>query len=278
MTRNRLSALLEYGALSTRVQAIVHVANDLAGASLIGVECLARGPAGTPFQRPDVLFDYVRRKHAEVIFDRECIGVALRTLRSLPRRTRVFLNVHASTLGRDKWFINFLEHQAEMAEVDLDHLTLELVEHAGPWDHAAFLSNVRELKQRGVSIALDDLGVGHSNYRMVLDVHPAYLKLDPYLIRGCNSDPARSAILRSIVQLASDTGAIVIGEGVEEVEDWHGASAAGIRHLQGFFFHRPSLLSDFLQTSWVCNAPETQGTPASEYACDMVHRPSPASL
>lgn len=273
MRRNRLARLLDAGALSSQVQAIVELNAAGVTGSLYGVECLTRGPAGTPFERADVLFDYVRRKHAEVIVDRECIALALRKVRPVPDTLRLFMNIHASTLGRDPSFGSFLERQAEMAGIDLRRLTLEIVEHTGPWDHQAFLDSVRGLQARGISIALDDLGLGHSNYRMVLDVLPAYLKLDSYLVRDCSSDPTRQAILRSITRLAADIGAVVIGEGVERIEDCRAAAEAGIRHLQGFLLHRPARVEEFLETPWVQAARECGGGSVAPF---MTARPASA--
>ena len=44
---------------------------------LFGLECLIRGPGGTNGARPAVLFEYVRRKHAEAATDRACVAAAL---------------------------------------------------------------------------------------------------------------------------------------------------------------------------------------------------------
>lgn len=57
-----LTRLLEPGAMTPYGQAIVEVGP--AGARIHSVEFLIRGPAGTPFEHPCVLFDYVRRKAA----------------------------------------------------------------------------------------------------------------------------------------------------------------------------------------------------------------------
>lgn len=251
MMRNRLNQILDAEGLSSRMQAIVELGADgTRDSSLYGVECLTRGPAGTVFESANVLFDYTRRKHAEVIIDRECIALALRNARVLASNVRLFMNVHGSTLGRDAWFVRFLEHQAEANGLDLRRVTLEILEHSGHSNQRVFLQNVRTLQSLGVSIALDDVGLHYCNFGMLLDVVPAYLKLDMQLVRGCHTDPRRQAILRSIKQIGLDVGAKVIAEGVEGVAELEIVEEIGIRYIQGYYFHAPMRPEEFLKTPW----------------------------
>ena len=48
-----------------------------ANCAVESVECLSRGPQGTPFESPAVLFDYARRKVSENTVDRVAIATAL---------------------------------------------------------------------------------------------------------------------------------------------------------------------------------------------------------
>src|SRR5262249_2233550 len=70
-------------------------------------ECLMRGPSDTNIEPADILFEYARRKRAESAVDRACIAVALKAAQQLDTVPRFFLNVHASTLGRDADFVRF---------------------------------------------------------------------------------------------------------------------------------------------------------------------------
>ncbi len=93
-------------------------------ARLVGFECLSRGPKETNFEAANVLFDYVRLKREELLVDRACISAALM---SAPRTTNVRLsvNVHASTLGRDRDFVPFFIGVAGSNEIPLNRLTIE---------------------------------------------------------------------------------------------------------------------------------------------------------
>ncbi len=198
------------------------------------VECLARGPAGTNLERASVLFEYVRRKKEETAVDRACVRAGLEAVASIPGSIDVDLNVHASTLGRDPGFAAFLRTVALQAGIAPSRLVVEIVEHFPYWDSAAFFESLRELRAAGMRIALDDVGAGNSNFSMMIDVEPDFLKIDRYLITGCDGHAYRRIVLESIHHLASETGAELIAEGVETVEELETLQAIGIDLIQGY--------------------------------------------
>jgi EAL domain-containing protein (putative c-di-GMP-specific phosphodiesterase class I) len=253
--KDLLDAILEPGGLSVRFQPIVEVHGD--DWRLHGVECLMRGPRGTNLESAEILFDYVRRKREESLVDRACVRTAFAAVYELPGLTRVSVNVHASTLGRDRSFVAFLVETAKSNELSLDRLTVEIVEHAPPWDGRSFLLALEEVRECGACIALDDVGLGYSNFRMILDSRPHYLKVDRYFPAGCHRDPLRRAVLESIQQLASKFGSRVVAEGVEELDDLRAVTATGIELVQGQCF---------------CAA-----VPASVLALSRFLQPAPAS-
>src|SRR6266705_2043553 len=64
---------------------------------------------------------------------------------------------------------------------------------------------------QGSNAARDDVGLGHSNYGMMLDTQPEYLKIDRYFVHGAFGDLHRRAVLDSIAQLGLKLGARVVG-------------------------------------------------------------------
>ena len=83
----------------------------------------------------------------------------------------------------------------------------------------------------GIPIALDDIGEGHSNYRMILDCRPEFFKIDKYFVQGSHRDSARRAVLQSVVTLAANFGSPVIAEGVEELADLDLVTSVGINFV-----------------------------------------------
>jgi len=232
-----LDLLLEPGQLSVVFQPIYEVGS--AAPHLFALECLVRGPRRTNAERPNVLFDYVRRKRAEAAVDRACVATALAEAGQLPGEPRLSLNVHASTLGRDPGFVAFLLEQARLARVDRHRLVVEIVEHAPPLDVPSFRRTLSELRECGIAVALDDVGLGQSNYKMILDVRPEIYKLDRYLVAGAWSDPYRQVILDSLARMVRRLEARAVAEGVEDHHELVAVEAAGIDLVQGFLFARP---------------------------------------
>lgn len=202
------------------------------------LECLSRGPKGTPFELPSVLFDYARQKNAESIVDGHAIEIALDALRLLPTRIGISVNVHASTLGRDPEFVDRLVDVARRNQIECSRITVEIVEHSPAWNACEFLRSIRRMRASNFRIALDDIGIGQSNYRMILDARPDCFKVDSYLVKGAHQDNNRRAILGSIVRLANELGSSVVAEGVETLEDLRPLMDLGITLIQGYLFCR----------------------------------------
>ena len=244
-----LDAILEPGRLSVVFQPMFEVC--AARHQLFAIECLIRGPRGTNAERPSVLFEYVRRKRAEAAVDRACVATALADAGRLPGEPRLSLNVHASTLGRDPGFHDFLLKQAEEARIDRRRLVVEIVEHAPPLDVPSFRRALTELRDAGIAIALDDVGLGQSNYKMILDVRPEIYKLDRYLVSGAWSDPYRQVILDSLARMVRRLEARAVAEGVEDHHELAAVEAAGIDLVQGFLFARPLARADLLAAGYL---------------------------
>jgi len=256
MTDSLLDQVLAPGGLSAVFQPILEIGPW--GTSVHAFECLTRGPAGTNLESPDVLFEYARRKHAEATVDHACVETALRAGRSLPAESKLSLNVHASTLSRDHEFSVFIGDMAEVCGISLDRLVIEVVEHVSPWDRPSFLNALDGLRAIGVLIALDDIGLGQSNYQMILDTRPDYFKADGYFVRGCRSDFYRQAVLESVAGLATRFGARVVAESVEDEGDLETVTRLGIDLVQGWLFGKAAAATEQGQLA-ILRPPSAEG-------------------
>ncbi len=246
--------------LSVRFQPIFRLGSGVN--EIDSLEGLVRGPKGTHFEAADILFDYVRRKHAESAVDRSCIVAICRAAAELPEEFRINLNVHATTLGHNAGFVDFFRRQAKNLSVPLDRFTLEIVEHSPSHNVPGLISSLQELRDLGVRIALDDVGLGNSNYRMILDCHPDYFKLDAFFVQGVSYDPARRAVVKSVMCLAEEMKGIVVAEGAHAVEDFSTMTQMGVELFQANLLCpavRPEELQakgllDVSRRAAVCNA------------------------
>lgn len=236
MSRPGIETILAPGALRVFSQPVVDCGGD---GSVHYYECLMRGPAGTNFETANILFEYARLKRREVDVDRACIAAAVAAHGGLDGGASIGLNVHASTLGRDHDFSRFLEQLLCDHNVLPEQVVVEIVEHAPPWDNKRFQRSLHDLRELGTRIALDDVGLGQSNYKMIFDVRPDYLKIDAYFVTGCHRDGHRRAVVESIHDLAERFGARAIAEGVETEDDLSMLRDMGLNLLQGYHLARP---------------------------------------
>ncbi|HWS72473.1 MAG TPA: EAL domain-containing protein, partial [Thermoanaerobaculia bacterium] len=105
-----------------------------------------------------------------------------------------------------------------------------------------------EAREAGMRVALDDLGMGASNYHLFVDCRPDHIKIDRSIVAGCSGDMWRRAVLASVAGLAAAVGATPVAEGVETSADLRALEDLGIRHIQGWLFARAMPAADLART------------------------------
>jgi EAL domain-containing protein (putative c-di-GMP-specific phosphodiesterase class I) len=136
---------------------------------------------------------------------------------------------------------DFVEHIARALEITglpASALELELTEtvfQTGP----TTVDSLRRLRELGVSIALDDFGIGYSSLTSLERLPITRVKLDRMLIEGVDSNPRSAAIVRSIVALCHGLGLQVIAEGVERSAQLEFLSHCGPIGVQGYLLAYP---------------------------------------
>lgn len=105
------------------------------------------------------------------------------------------------------------------------------------------------LRSLGFLIAVDDFGVGYSNFGQLCKLKFDYLKLDKSFIRDLDQLPRQQAVCRAIVQMAHELGYQVVAEGIETEEEHELLRQMRADYVQGYLFCRPMTVDDF--ESWV---------------------------
>jgi EAL domain-containing protein (putative c-di-GMP-specific phosphodiesterase class I) len=229
-----LDQILAPGGLRTVFQPIYRVKDGKP--RLHGVECLTRGPRNTNAEDAGVMFEYVRRKRQESVVDRACILAALCAAQRLGGSPRLSVNAHASTLARDRAFPAFLAEAARKRGIAPERITLEIVEHGPALDGLSFAGALTEVRALRMRVALDDVGVGSSNLKMMLDCKPDYFKIDRHFVTNVHSDPGKRAMMEAIAHISRSIGGEVVAEGVENNRELETVRAIGVELIQGHLF------------------------------------------
>ena len=253
-----LQALLRGEGLRSVYQPLV----ELDSGEVVGYEALVRGPAGTVLERPDQLFDAARTAGRVPELDWACRATAARgaLAAGLPSPLRLFVNVEPDALG--------MPCPPRFAEVweragDLD-IVVEVTERALADRPADLLRAIESCRERGWSIALDDVGADSRSLALLSLLRPDVVKLDLRLIQN-RPDQDVAEVVAAVNAYAERTGAVVLAEGIETHAHLEMARAIGATYGQGWRFGRPGPLPDALSAGrralpHVPRAPRAAGT------------------
>jgi diguanylate cyclase (GGDEF)-like protein/PAS domain S-box-containing protein len=149
--------------------------------------------------------------------------------------------------------------RACLADVGLDpsFLELEICESAVTRHIDSSIAIMQELKQLGVSLALDDFGLGHSSLIDLRRLPADVLKIDRTFIRDVTTDESIGSIVEAIIALAHSLGLEVVAEGVETEDQLSFLRERGCRVVQGYLYsavRSPEaiavLLADWRRAGW----------------------------
>ena len=91
---------------------------------------------------------------------------------------------------------------------------------------------------------IDDVGAGYAGLQQILKLRPDILKLDMSLVRDVDLDPARRSLVAALVHFASETGARLVAEGIERLEEREALRTLGVDYGQGYLLGRPGKIGD----------------------------------
>ena len=205
---------------------------DLETRDVIGHEALTRFSDQTP---PDIRFADATRLGLGDDFEIAAILLALKEAVRLPADAFLSLNVSPAVALASSALLH-----AELQGVDRQ-IVLELTEHVPIADYSQLRAAIASLGN--VQIAVDDAGAGYASLRHILELRPAFAKLDISLVRGIDKDDLRQAMAAGIQYYALRTGCSLIAEGVETDEEAATLLALGVDLGQGYLFGRPQQLA-----------------------------------
>jgi diguanylate cyclase (GGDEF)-like protein len=164
------------------------------------------------------------------------IREACRTAAAWPKDVKVALNLSPLQLQRASILPAIVNALTE-AGMTPARLEVEITESAlVSKSDVAMVAAIREL---GVTIALDDFGVGYSSLTHLHKLPLDRIKIDQSFVSGLLTDWGAAAIVRCIISLAGDLGMQVTAEGVETQEQLVRLRSLGCTSAQGHLISRP---------------------------------------
>jgi EAL domain-containing protein (putative c-di-GMP-specific phosphodiesterase class I) len=118
-------------------------------------------------------------------------------------------------------------------------LLVEITERAVMDDAEFALVELKELKDLGVSLAIDDFGMGYSCLYHLKHMPIDFLKIDRAFVVGLGDDQGDEAIMSGTVSLAHALGVIAVAEGVETADQQEILRELECDLAQGYHFANP---------------------------------------
>jgi diguanylate cyclase (GGDEF)-like protein/PAS domain S-box-containing protein len=174
------------------------------------------------------------------------LPLGARVLREACERLRAWRERGFSELGmsvnlsarqfQDPGLVAQLREALEGTGIPKHLLTLEVAESDSMLRPQQTLSTLRELKEVGVRVLLDDFGVGYSSLSHLKRFPLDGLKIDRCFVGGTPADPDDAAVTRAVARLAFTLGLEVVAKGVETEAQKAFLEELGCHGLQGELF------------------------------------------
>lgn len=227
VVRERINRVISDDALTIVYQPVYRLHDN----RLAGWEALSRF-AGEPKRPPNEWFDDA----AKVGLGKELEFAALRKAASAMSEFRSYLGLSINLSPSSILSPEFAEH---MEGLRLNRLAIEVTEHEAVENYSELIEALAPFRKKGLWLAVDDAGAGHSSFRHVLDLKPDVIKLDMSITRNVDSDPGRFALAKAFTAFARSIGSEVLAEGIETEQELNALREVGISKVQGYLVGRP---------------------------------------
>jgi diguanylate cyclase (GGDEF)-like protein len=151
---------------------------------------------------------------------------------------RIAVNVSALQFGQDGFcaLVADVLHESRLAPRFLE---LEITESLMMKDEAWTLQLLSNLRNIGISIAIDDFGMGHSSLGRLSEFSVNRLKIDRTFVQSVESLGRHATIVTAIVAMARALGVEVVAEGVENFNQLLHLQDQKCNEVQGFLLSKP---------------------------------------
>ena len=156
----------------------------------------------------------------------------------------VSVNVSRADLFMDdpvSIFVNLVK-EFNMRPSDLH---LEITESAYADNMESIVSTVRQLREKGFIIELDDFGSGYSSLNTLSAMSVDILKLDLKFVHSEIEKPEDNSILNDVITMAHRMHLRVVAEGVETAHQAERLRMIGCDYVQGYYFSAPLPIRDY---------------------------------
>ncbi len=143
-------------------------------------------------------------------------------------------------------FIDQLRAIATEQRVSPRQIALEVTERDAFPDLKTAAQVIAELRDRGFTVALDDVGIGHNGLSQIQALGANVLKIDKFFVDSISRAASAHATVEMLVRLARELKMTVLAEGIETDEQRLALTECGVSEGQGYLVSPPLPAGKFL--------------------------------
>ncbi|MDB1953816.1 EAL domain-containing protein [Clostridium tertium] len=223
---------------------------SLKSESIVGAECLVRVNSKNKRVINTERFVYILEKDKSIIeldlyILEEACKIINRWSDNKFKLVPISVNVSRVTLIEDDTFITKLNDIINNYNIDTRFLEIEVTERVMLKDTNKIISVIKEIKDLGIKVSLDDFGSGYSSLTILKNLPIDTIKLDKLFLDKKYISEKGKIVIESIINMANRLGLEVVAEGVEYFEQAQVLKNLGCEIVQGYLYGRPINISDF---------------------------------
>lgn len=155
---------------------------------------------------------------------------------------RFFFNLSTKSLFGGEYVDVIKAHYAKNPKGEENGVTIEILEREAIHNVNGLMDIIEEMRQVGISFALDDFGSGFSSFVYLKYFDTDFLKIDGEFVKNIAVNEKDRIFVKHINQIAQEFGKKTIAEYVEDAETLDILKEIGVDYAQGFHYGRPHQL------------------------------------
>ena len=200
-------------------------------------ECLARLETKDKVYSPYFFMEIAKHSGFLVEITKIMIDKSFKYITDKPN-IEISINITEEDLLTSK-LKDYLLEKTSQYNIEPNRVTLEILE--GITSHGANdnILQLKELKDIGFKIAIDDFGVEYSNFERITELDIDFIKIDGKYIKTLPTNKKSYEIAKAITNFAHSLNIEVVAEFVEDEEIQKIIKELNIEYSQGYYFSKP---------------------------------------
>ena len=219
---------------------------------MTGAEALCRWNHGGRSALPEEFIPLLEQSLEICALDMYMLEHVCRDIRKWLDEGRRVPRISVNLSRRNLADVDLVQHILSIVDrnqVPHQYIEIELTETTMDVQFEDLKILVNSLREAGITVAVDDFGVGYSSLTLIRDVSWDVLKIDHSFLpeEGDPLEVQKTLMFRYVVAMAQSMGLKCLVEGIETSDQLRLIQQNGCDEAQGFFFDRPLRKTDFEQ-------------------------------